>query len=230
MPEDAEHVEVYRGYRIVIEQDIDPVNPREEYDNFGNMICFHRKYKLGDDHVYSDPASFVADITNKSDDELSGTPNEMLGDGKAYRIVWLPLYLYDHSGITMKTSPFSCPWDSGQVGVIYVTYDEILKAFQIEPLDPKTWEPNDETRAKVITALEAEVQTYDCYLRGEVLGYHIFAPDDEAQCVAEDQDPPSSDDDEFWMDTDEESCLGFYGKEYTIQSAKEAIDALVDEG
>jgi len=30
------------------------------------------------------------------------------------------LYLYDHSGITMSTSPFSCPWDSGQVGFAYV--------------------------------------------------------------------------------------------------------------
>ena len=28
-------------------------------------------------------------------------------------MVILPLYLYDHSGITMNTTGFSCPWDSG---------------------------------------------------------------------------------------------------------------------
>ena len=26
-----------------------------------------------------------------------------------------PLYLYDHGGITMNTTGFSCSWDSGQV-------------------------------------------------------------------------------------------------------------------
>ena len=33
--------------------------------------------------------------------------------------VILPLYLYDHSGITMNTTGFSCGWDSGVVGFIY---------------------------------------------------------------------------------------------------------------
>ena len=36
-------------------------------------------------------------------------------------MVILPLYLYDHSGITMNTCGFSCPWDSGQVGWIYAS-------------------------------------------------------------------------------------------------------------
>ena len=35
------------------------------------------------------------------------------------KYLMLPLYLYDHSGITMNTTGFSCPWDSGQVGWIY---------------------------------------------------------------------------------------------------------------
>jgi len=35
------------------------------------------------------------------------------------KYVILPLYLYDHGGITMSTGAFSCPWDSGQVGWIY---------------------------------------------------------------------------------------------------------------
>jgi hypothetical protein len=38
--------------------------------------------------------------------------------------VILPLYLYDHGGITMKTSPFNDPWDSGQVGWAYAHKDK----------------------------------------------------------------------------------------------------------
>lgn len=45
----------------------------------------------------------------------------------ALEYVLLPLYLYDHSGITMKTSGFSCPWDSGQVGFIYASKDTFKK-------------------------------------------------------------------------------------------------------
>lgn len=33
--------------------------------------------------------------------------------------VILPLYLYDHSGLTMNTTGFSCGWDSSVVGFIY---------------------------------------------------------------------------------------------------------------
>lgn len=31
-----------------------------------------------------------------------------------------PLYLYDHSGCAWSTTPFSCPWDSGQAGYVLV--------------------------------------------------------------------------------------------------------------
>ncbi len=45
------------------------------------------------------------------------------------RTVILPLDLYDHSGITMNTTGFHCPWDSGQVGYIYVMPEDIRKEF-----------------------------------------------------------------------------------------------------
>ena len=39
------------------------------------------------------------------------------------------LYLYDHSGITMSTGSFCDSWDSGQVGFIYVTKEDIEKEY-----------------------------------------------------------------------------------------------------
>ena len=37
-------------YVLVIQPDDDPFNPRED-DNFGKMVCFHRRYHLGDHHL-----------------------------------------------------------------------------------------------------------------------------------------------------------------------------------
>lgn len=33
----------------------------------------------------------------------------------------LPLYMYEHSGIALSTTPFSCPWDSGRLGFVIMT-------------------------------------------------------------------------------------------------------------
>ena len=39
------------------------------------------------------------------------------------------VHLYDHSGICLNTSGFSCPWDSGQIGYIYVSKDKVREEF-----------------------------------------------------------------------------------------------------
>jgi hypothetical protein len=126
---------------IQILQDLDAFDPRREYDHLGTMVCWHRRYNLGDKHNFSSP------------EDLN-------------QAVYLPLYLYDHSGITMSTTPFSCQWDSGQVGWIYVTKAEIRKEFG------KKW-----TTKKIQEILRAEVEEYDRYLTGDVYGYIIT--DDE---------------------------------------------------
>ena len=78
--------------------------------------------------------------------------------------VILPLYLYDHSGITISTRPFSCPWDSGQVGWIYAPKDTFRKA--------TGYSEDDLFSAEGI--LEDEVREYDMYLRGEVYRYELY--------------------------------------------------------
>jgi len=45
---------------------------------------------------------------------------------KDYYVI-LPVYIYDHSGITLNTVGFSDPWDSGQVGWIYASKGKFLK-------------------------------------------------------------------------------------------------------
>ena len=70
----------------------------------------------------------------------------------------LPLYLYDHSGITMNTTGFSCPWDSGQVGWIYADRRRIEAEYgKVTP----------ETVEKARQVLEGEVKSYDYFLTGQ---------------------------------------------------------------
>ena len=142
-------------YVLVIQPDDDPFNPRED-DNFGKMVCFHRRYHLGDHHNYIDKDDFLRDLYLKTvgDDERGAHRYERALDLMNYKIkapfgspayerevderlmkvisqkfLMLPLYLYDHSGITMNTTGFSCPWDSGQVGWIYASKEDALREF-----------------------------------------------------------------------------------------------------
>jgi hypothetical protein len=80
--------------------------------------------------------------------------------------VVLPLYLYDHSGITMRTSPFSCPWDSGQVGWIYVPLTKVREEYGVKRVTKRV-------RDLVTKVLVQEVETYDQMLTGQVYGVII---------------------------------------------------------
>lgn len=150
----------YKGYTISIHIDETPQNPRTEWDNFGKMVCFHRRYDLGDKH-------------NLNKDQFSSwdeVKEYLIKEEKA--AVILPLYLYDHSGITMSTTPFLCRWDSGQVGFIYATREGIQKEYNITNITQKT-------HKKVANLLTSEVKTYDRYLIGEVYGYEITDNEEE---------------------------------------------------
>lgn len=135
------------GLTVFIMTDPEPGNPRKEWDNAGTMVCFHGRYDLGDKHDFLLASDFA----------------EWWGEhGKGGAM--LPLYLYDHSGLTMRTAPFACPWDSGLVGFIYMTRDTIEKERITDP----------------DSVLRSEVETYDQYLRGDV---YCFSVEDEGDIV-----------------------------------------------
>lgn len=136
------------GLTVKIYSDDDRESPRE-WDNAGTMVCFHRRYTLGDKHSFADPDAFM---------------EWWKENGKGGVI--LPLYLYDHSGLSMSTGAFSCPWDSGQVGYIYATRETIVKEWGAR-----------RRRKKVEDYLRGEVETYDQYLTGDVYGYAVESPD-----------------------------------------------------
>lgn len=191
----------YRGYTIKIDVDDDPISPRED-DNFGTMICFHRRYTLGDKHTYGSPQDVVLALTGMHEDELGVNPNDDLGDGSKYNIVWEPIYMYDHSGITIRTTPFDCRWDSGQLGIIYATYDQVRKHLGLA--EGAALSKEDIEKAEAM--LKAEVKAYDTYLRGCVYVMTITKDGEEVDC-----------------------CGNLHGFDYAVQYAKEEIDALIPQ-
>lgn len=144
----------HRGIEIEIWSDSDSRNPRTEWDNLATMVCFHSRYSLGDENTGHDNDEDFREFLKS--DEIA---------------IVLPLYLYDHSGITMSTGAFSCRFDSGQVGVIYITKEKIRNEFGVKRISKK--------KIKEITKyLEGEVETYDNYLTGNVYGYTVEETDD----------------------------------------------------
>jgi hypothetical protein len=153
------------GYALKVEIDCDPTSPLED-DNMGTMACSHDGYNLGDDQ-YSDPDEVLQNMADDVEAEwnLDMTDDEIMEAIEKVAYV-LPLYLYDHSGITMSTTPFNCSWDSGQVGYIYTSKANA--------------EDNAVTDENVAyDNMRAEVATYDQYLTGSVYQWTIEDEDGE---------------------------------------------------
>lgn len=152
------------GYRVEIRYDDMSDSPRD-WDNLGKMYYWHRNYILGDKSVdidyYSDFQEFVDDLT------------EDWGE-----IIWLPLYLYDHSGITMSTSSQrfkmmdSQGWDWGCCGIIFASHDDIKKAFMVDEI-------TEEVLDKATECLIGEVKTFDQYITGDVYYMNLYDHNDD---------------------------------------------------
>lgn len=138
-------------------------SPRDA-DNVGIMFCQHRNYILGD-AMYKDEEYELAEAAWAAcRDRGYGLPvferwlRVCLGAS-----VVLPLYLYEHSGITMRTGSFRDidpgGWDSGMVGVIFDT--------------AKTRELTGAPLESIERQLESEVKYYAAYLEGSVYGYVV---------------------------------------------------------
>ena len=179
--------EEYKGYRIEIVPDDDPINPRD-WDQLGTMVCFHNRYNLGDKH----------DLKAGDFNGWDSLENYIRKELEGYII--LPLYLYDHSGITMNTTGFSCGWDSGQVGFIYITAEKIRHEYSAKRISKKLKE-------RITGYLVNEVEEYDQFITGDVWGYQIYKGDSEEES---------------------DSCWGHFGEDYCLKTAKEAVDVLVE--
>ena len=185
---DMEH-KLKSGNILKIIQDNNPLNPRTEWDNLGTMVCFHNRYSLGDKNHGFDSANY---------DSWSVLEKDIQKNHDA--VIILPLYLYDHSGITISTKPFSCRWDSGQIGFIFVSKKVLRNVYGKKRISKKLI-------GEVTKYLENEVDTYDDYLTGNVWGFEVTNDKDEII----------------------NSCWGFFGEDINKNGILEHInDELVN--
>ena len=160
-------------YKLEIFDDLNPCSPRE-FDNLGTMVCFHRRYNLGDEtELKSSDFSSWEELENylyKEEDAL----------------IAIPVFMYDHSGLWINTTGFSCPWDSGQVGYIYVSKEKVRREYSCKRISKKLKE-------MIREMLCSEVDLYNDYLSGNVYGFTLTDKENAEEI---------------------DSSCGFYGTDY----------------
>lgn len=232
----------YRGEKIEIYQDENAYNPRS-WDNLGKMVCWNRRYSLGDEMPKRDPEEYLEGLAMSASPEYEEAKERLL-DIEHRLVGWipglhpntnrsvfghaslfaraeafvaclkekaleqymiLPLFLYDHSGLSMSTRSFHDPWDSGQVGFIYCDLDDARKNLQLPDAQWDTkldgeWAAGRTLRQCTEDVLRGEVEAYDQYLCGDVYG---------------------------WVAGDD-SCWGYFGSDHKenglLSAAQDAID------
>lgn len=186
------HQEEHQDAIIKIFHDEGAESPRA-WDNLGTMVCGHTRYNLGDDNRFVSARDFLIDLLDLTD-ECDLDVETLEQRARAIAVI-LPLYLCDHSGLAMNTTGFHCPWDSGQVGYIYATLEDIRAEYGVSRVSANR-------RMQVADHLRQEVATYHDYLAGNVYGYVVEQDGEEI-----------------------DSCWGFIGDfdGYVLEHAREAV-------
>ncbi len=141
-------------YRYEIEQSEDVWESPRDWCTVGTMALFHNRYKLPNESI----------VKNRYDYNTWEDMEEfiMRRHDVEYACI-LPVYMYDHVGVTINTTGFSCGWDSGKIGFVFIDNDT-LKA-------------NGWTEEQGVEAIRREVSIYDQYLRGDVYDILIYEGD-----------------------------------------------------
>ena len=195
-------------YTLEVIQDEYPDDPRN-WSNVCTMVCWHRRYKLGDDHSFEIPDEFMQHLyldvigkhwcDNHESDDWQDVYKELQ---KTDLVLIKQINLYDHSGITISTSsgyPYNDRWDSCCVGFIYVTKKTIFK--ECGGITEENW------KDRADKYLEGEVQTYDQYLRGDVYGYALTK-----KVIHQEKCPHCGEViREYEGEKEVDSCWGYYG-------------------
>lgn len=148
-------------------------NPRE-WSNMGTFYTSHPRYISPDQHPNS-CWSLVDQVSHELKLSSSGTPAILLAKARKAGHVVLPVWLYDHSGCTYvasETNPFSCRWDSGMVGFIFVAREDLQREYSCNNVTKAV-------REKAEAALRSEVEVWSHWAAGDVWGFVVEDPDGE---------------------------------------------------
>lgn len=233
--------ETYEHQGVTVELHYDDssdgsANPREG-DNVCTLFCSYPGYELGDEQLPRDgfdeidcPPCEGNGLVTLTDGQVteedcprcggtgSATPTIREWANELGAIAIAPLFVYEHSGITMSSGPVKClpeaevtrrdteskgrfvsddaGWDTSMVGFAVITNESWTNCMGDTPR-------NEEKFREIV---DSEVSTYAMYLEGQVYGYIVA------------KDTPF-----------EDSCWGFLGEEFVKQEANEAAEVAAEE-
>jgi hypothetical protein len=145
-----------KGLTLNVYEDDYPHNPRLDGCT-DTMLCWHRRYDLGDKNPYATSQDFW------DDKELQDSI-----------FVIRKVYMLDHSGLYFSAEPFTAVdpqgWDSGIIGVIYMTKDNAQRVYG---------GLTEETKKQALQGLKDEIEEYDRFHNTQYYEYCIEGKEGE---------------------------------------------------
>jgi hypothetical protein len=178
-------------HRLKICIDDCPDNPRdsESFENLGTIAILNRRSGLGDNQ-YDNLTQFYVELLNDyipgdfdgdtedyveylcKDSKTTKEANKAVIEEIKKFYVILPVFVLDHSGISISTRDFNDSWDSYIAGFIYVDNYKVMEVNDILLFDGNTVEDTERI-------LNAEIEIYNNYVQGNVFGFIL---EEKATC------------------------------------------------
>lgn len=222
----------YKGHTIEVHRDDHNGDGPRDWDNIGTMVCFHRRYTLGDEQPTCKLNTYLKDLAVSLDSSLenklwhwedgpgwsqlmNANPDTAVAKSNRRQAraveavldreipIMLDLYLYDHSGLRMKVGSFH-----GHISQSHAQWDSGQVGFIYVTRETLRHEysvkrVSKQAKAKAEKYLRGEVTTYDQYISGQVYGYILKDANGEHL----------------------DSCWGFYGgTDEMVAEVKGGID------
>lgn len=150
---------------IIVEHDNEADNPRE-YDNLGTVAIMSSCGDITIDRKLPEyTGNLMNDVVNKICVEQNLNKNDL---------IFLPVYKFEHSGVTFSTKPFDDFWDSGLDGIIYVTKQQVRNFYQVGRISRKLLN-------NVTSALESEIKILATWAEGDT--YSIAIRDQDGEII-----------------------------------------------
>lgn len=147
------------GYTCKVLYDMYPESPHDMFDQLGIIYSNHRNYN---------PCNHTIDEILVEDEDGNRSIDS--------DYIYVPIYCYEHGGITLSTSSFSCPWDSGMFGVMACEKSKAEKEFGDLS--------NKENLEKALECLRNEVEVWDLYYTGQVFELQVLDENDAVvECI-----------------------------------------------
>lgn len=187
-------IEEFKVKNFKVELNYDPFmdSPRN-FDTLGTIVYIHSGYILGDINLndymgetgedmflnHIDEISNNTIIPNRKEiDEFTEEEKEQVWKWIDENLVILTVYGYEHGNIMLNTKGFNCRFDSGQVGYIYVTKEDIKSEYGISKL-------TDEYIEKAKNVLNREIKEFSEYIQGNVYSYTVYDQNNEIYDIAD---------------------------------------------